>query len=136
MYNRSLIPPKLLMPKEVLGSDVTKWMDYKKDVEGWAEAMTAGMRGILQAIAKAPDGTRIDAIFMEKFRNQVEAEGTRFEKLDWVRKGLYEALRQMTKERARAVVESSGYDGFEAWHRLCIHFQPNADAQAAALGGG
>ena len=88
MYNRSLIPPKLLMPKEVLGSDVTKWMDYKKDVEGWAEAMTAGMRGILQAIAKAPDGTRIDAIFMEKFRNQVEAEGTWFEKLDWVRKGL------------------------------------------------
>ena len=48
---------------------------------------------------------------------------------------MYEALRQMTKERARAVVESSGYDGFEAWHRLCIHFQPNADAQAAALGG-
>ena len=44
---------------------------------------------------------------------------------------LYGALRPLTTDESKAIWDSTySKDGFEAWHRLCLHFEPNVNAQA------
>ena len=64
------IPNKSMAPK-AMGSDTSKWREFRRDVEEWVNAVRPGMRIVLRAIATSPEGARFDAGFLESLRPQI-----------------------------------------------------------------
>ena len=65
-----------MVPK-AMGSDASKWREFRRDVEEWVNAVRPGMRIVLRAIAASPEGTRFDASFLENLRPRLELLASR-----------------------------------------------------------
>ena len=98
---------KSMMPKTPMGGDISKWRDFKEDVEEWMNLARPGLRVVLQAASKAPDGVRLDRAFLESKRVDIEKCMGRVEDIEEFRLHMFGAVRTVLVEEARAVWNST-----------------------------
>ena len=92
-----LMPTKHMIPK-AMGSDTSKWREFRQDVEEWLNSFRPGMREVLKAIANAQEGTVVDYAYLAQFRSQIHASGGDLDELYAGRGLLYSAMRMITTE--------------------------------------
>ena len=102
MRTHDLMPTKHMIPK-AMGSDSSKWREFRQDVEEWLNSFRPGMREVLKAIANAQEGTVVDYTYLEGFRSLVHEHGGDLDELYAGRGLLYSAMRMITTEEAKSI---------------------------------
>ena len=101
----------------VLGNDPLKWRAWKRDVLGYFDSITRGMKAYLLEVERNP--SYIDEAWVEE---QAVARG------NWAREDkeqLWRALNSLTVDEPKKIIEATPDDGWNGWRLLCQYFNPS-----------
>ena len=110
------MPFKATIP-ELLGNDPAKWRSWKRDTLGYFDSITKGMKSLLLEVERQVDD--VDGLWAA---NQAAILGP------WAAtdsEPLCRALNGITTDEPKKLVEANPDDGYNAWRRLCQHFNPS-----------
>ena len=113
---KGYLPLKSTIP-ESLGNAREKWRSWKRDALGYFDTITKGMKAYLLEIEKQPEDITADWAFGEaNSRGALAATATEH---------LWRAFASLTVDEPRKIIEATPDDGWNAWRRLCQHFNPS-----------
>ena len=125
---RGYLPEKATIPK-TLADKYEEWRQWKEDVEDFLDTRTKGMKVFLQQVANDKDQGEVTQMYKETQRIQIEDVGGDFDQVTQDEVQVWRALKGLTDGEARKVVLSvRDEDGFLAWRKLCLHFEPTLAA--------
>ena len=108
---------------EKFGGEPSKWREWAFQFKTAVGGANAGVRDVLDQIQNSQKDPVWNDIFMqmtEQDRNKFAAE-------------LYNVIVTLVTGEALTVVRGVGGDGFEAWHRLLVRFDPKTPARALRM---
>ena len=116
------IPTKNLLPEAFKG-ELSKWKQWKEDVEDYFDTINKGMENFLKDI-EAEDKEPIDGKFvadhMQLYGPKVTGDSVQ----------VWRALKNLTSDEARRIISSvKNEDGFLAWKQLVENYEKGADAK-------
>ena len=115
------LPLKMSMPKK-LSLKLEVWRHWKVDFLDFLDAQRPGIKDYLKEIGACKDPT------LEQF---IRNKGNAFD--DHVRKDVWRALKELTEDDVRRIVETAAEeDGYEGWRSMCQYFEPALSAQQTA----
>ncbi len=115
---KGYIPLKQACP-DAINNEIEKWRSWKRDVLGYFDTQTRGMKNFLMEIEQLKDVPDMDWL-----RTKHPQYGHILDD----RAEIWRALHGLTKGEAKKVIESVGEDdGWAAWLRLNQHFTPGLE---------
>ena len=115
------IPTKILVPEAYRG-DLSKWKQWKEDIEDYLDTVNKGMKSFLREVEQVPGVVTTD--FVNR-RTHIYGHKVTGDKVQ-----VWRALKKLTTEEARRVISSvTEEDGFAAWKRLIENFEKGLEAR-------
>ena len=113
---KGYLPLKNTIP-DSLGSDPAKWRTWKRDALNYFDSITKGMKiYLLEIERKAEDVDQIWACQQANLRGAwAHADSEQ----------IWRALNSLTVEEPRKIIDACPDDGWNAWRKLCQHFNPS-----------
>ena len=119
---KGLIPPKNILPDKLAKTE--EWKGWKSDVEDYCEENFPGMKEMLEKVKKSE--TEVNELWFGPHDDQW-----------WARSEmLWRFLKRYTKlhiDAKKVVVGTRDDNGWEAWRKLGIQFEPNLATREAML---
>ena len=119
------LPLKATIPEQ-LGKQPEKWREWKRDISGYVDSITNGMKKFLNSV-ELHEGDISD--------EWVEQQSLLYGR--WIitdREAIWRTLHQLTKDETKKIVLGAPDDGWNAWRRLCEYFNPSLAAMEGESG--
>ncbi len=119
---KGYLPWKNMVPKKFAGKP-EEWRSWRDDFLDYVDAVTPGVKTVLKCM-KPNDELTAAEVVAEYNKEKAKFWG-QAEKVD-----LWRALKDLTEGEARRIVQSAPEeDGWEAWSRMVVHFEPGLACQ-------